>query len=140
MGIPDKRLRNGEILKFINYHHANQPTIDKSIWTINNANLVEEYLVEDIIDNHYLRQDTTKSIGFNVYKQNDKLSVLGKDLKTDKLYISKFINNQSTWHGYPVNHQGNNEDKPSQDILNALRENGKIDNTEMKRIKRGRPL
>lgn len=140
MTLVDKTLSNGEQLKFIDYHHGQNPTQDKSIWTITNAPIVEENLVEDIIINNYVIVDSNKAVGYNVLQDNETLVVLGKDKFIDKLVLSKFIKQSNIWHGYPANYMNRQADKPKDEILSALLQNNKIDRTEMKRIKRGKPL
>ena len=140
MNYTDKTLKNGDTLKFIDYHHSSAPTADKSIWTIQNAPIIEEHLVTEIIDNQYISNESNKQVGFNLYKENSKLSVLGKDNVSDKLYISKFIGDNRSWHGFPVNHQKRNADKPPVKILEKLLNNNTIDKSQMKKIERGKSI
>jgi hypothetical protein len=57
---------------------------------------------------------------------------------TDDLYMCKFVENQSIWHGYPVAHWASPWDKPSPQVLNDWMNLGYINKAKLSKIHRGR--
>ncbi len=134
------QLTNGDYIDFPTYHHQKKPTKDKSIWTIANAKEEEICLANEIIDKNYKITKQSKIIGFNVKRQKNKLVILGEDIYKKDLKLSRFEQNNQSWHGYPVNHMARNSDKPDNIILDKLYTNNKINIIERKRILQGKPL
>lgn len=133
-------LSNNECLKYLNYHHASNPTEHKSVWTVEDAFNVEKNLVEEIIKKKYLSTPSEKMVGYNVVNENNRLKILGKDNHSKKLKISKFIRENASWHGYPANHINKPQDKPGAEILKKLNKDSKIDAKDRRRIGRGQPI
>jgi hypothetical protein len=98
--------------------HRNR-TPRKSQWTISeNAEL---HSFEDAFNRTWLLSD----IGWGLHFENNHPANLGvaQDHKTS-VFVAKFVNDKNTWHGYPADHQRNNQDIPDIQIRRKwLKEN-----------------
>ena len=82
---------------------------------------------------------TNEGYGFNIKIINSKPSIIGTNKFSKNLYIGKFVNGISSWHGYPADYQSKNQDKPSDEILEKLLSQG-LSLTSIRKIKKGQKL
>lgn len=130
-----KNLSNGELYKFIEKHRT-FGFKDASRWIITRN---EEYkLADDSIELNYVEENKKCKQAYNLLKNANKIEVVGKNFKNDELKLGKFINSyQNEWHGYPADYCRNNQDRPNQNTLKKLLDDGKIDKKQMRRISQG---
>lgn len=141
MSIPNRKLLNGYDLVYKQDHHGKKPSCNKSVWKVSEDE--EEQLANDILANKLQRQVSDyKEYGYDVKRNNNKLKILGADVVNDHLKLSRFEYESSskTCHGYPINHQARNSDKPPETILNQLENKGLLTKQDLKNISKGRPL
>jgi len=98
--------------------HRNN-TLEKSQWRIpKDAELLS---FQTALDRTWLLSD----VGWGLHFENNNPANLGvaQDHKT-LVFIAKFVNDRKTWHGYPADHQRNNQDIPDIQIRRKwLKEN-----------------
>ena len=116
--------------------HRNR-TPQKSQWTIDEEQ--EKCAFLTTYKRHWIVDNDT---GWGFHFENGQVTYLGvaKDHHTP-VFLAKFVNdsNHDTWHGYPVNYQKNQQDKPDVQILRQWFDSKPISAAKVRKIMRGQP-
>ena len=76
--------------------------------------------------------------GWGLYLPAGAPAPLGLSPQASQLYIAKFVQDQSVWHGYPVAHWLSPFDKPSLGTLQLWEASGYINRAKRAKISRGK--
>lgn len=127
--------------EFKDYHHNGNNR--NSQWTINafdEANLYYEAYSNQI----FIVNQKGDRIDAIVDQDSGKLLQLGYPAVTSSkeysLYLARFHVNSQSSHGYPVDYMKDNEDRPSEKIINFLIEHQKMCKKYRKRLLQGKKL
>lgn len=80
--------------------------------------------------------------GWGLYFNNGIVNYLGKGVKRNhNLFIAKFIDSSKVniWHGYPADHNVNNQDTPPEELLEDWKKQGYLKLKKIRKIMRGQP-
>ena len=78
--------------------------------------------------------------GWGLHFSNGTLDYLGyaQDHSTS-VFIAKFVGNQEIWHGYPADHQRNQQDIPTERVRKIWMQSGVLTPPKICKITRGQP-
>lgn len=78
--------------------------------------------------------------GWGLHYSNDVLDYLGlaQDHRT-RVFIAKFVGNQGNWHGYPADHQKNQQDIPTERIRRIWMNDNVLKPAKIRKITKGQP-
>ena len=107
---------------------------NKSLWTTTIDQEVECFVCSQL--NYWIEG----SHCWGLIPKDNKLLVLGKNNKNEKLKIAKFVakNNNEVWHGYPADYCKNMQDRPGMKILLDWRKIGHIEKHHILKIRQGK--
>ena len=82
--------------------------------------------------------DAIKGWGLHYYNGGVDYLGFGQD-HTTNVFIAKFVGNQGVWHGYPADHQRNQQDIPSERVRRMWLQNGVLTAAKVRKITKGQP-
>lgn len=124
---------SSEVFYLHNPLHRNNTT-GKSQWRISNDAELQSF--KTALDQTWLLSD----VGWGLHLENNKPANLGvaQDHKT-LVFIAKFVNDRKIWHGYPADHQSNNQDIPADQILRKWLEAKVLPLAKIRKLGKGQP-
>ncbi len=109
-------------------------TLKKSQWKIFND---EELLsFTTALKKKWLLSD----VGWGLHFENKTPANLGVAQDHETLvFVAKFVNDKNTWHGYPADHQRNNQDIPPEQIRRKWLEAKVLPLPKIRKLGKGQP-
>ena len=78
--------------------------------------------------------------GWGLHCLNGALQYLGFGQDhTTRVFMAKFVGHQDTWHGYPADHQRNQQDIPSEPVRKIWLHDGVLTAPKIRKITKGQP-
>ena len=116
-----------------NPQHRNK-TKGKSQWLIS---LTQEGAC---FNTTYANQWIENDSGWGLHYSDGVLNYLGlAQDHTTQVFMAKFVGNQGTWHGYPADHQQNQQDIPMERILAIWMKTNVLSPAKIRKIMKGQP-
>jgi hypothetical protein len=115
--------------------HRNR-TRGKSQWTIDELAELESF--RRSLNRAWLMSN----VGWGLHFENNKVTYLGiAEDNIRRVFVAKFINDEpnSTWHGYPADHQRNQQDIPARIILKDWLDRSILSPPKIRKLARGQP-
>ena len=115
--------------------HRNR-TPRKSQWTINETAELGSFQMA-LNQNWLLPQE-----GWGLHFENGNPAYLGlAQDHTTRVFVAKFVDrgNRNTWHGYPADHQKNNQDIPTVEILDKWLNRKVLPAPKIRKLAKGQP-
>ena len=116
-----------------NPQHRNK-TKGKSQWSISRAQEVACF------DTTHANQWVENNNGWGLHYSAGVPDYLGlAQDHTTRVFIAKFVGNQGIWHGYPADHQQNQQDIPTERILAIWMKTNVLRPAKIRKIMKGQP-
>ena len=116
-----------------NPQHRNR-TPEKSQWSISLAQEIAYF------NTTYANQWIDNNNGWGLHYSEGRLDYLGlaQDYIT-RVFIAKFVGDRGTWHGYPADHQQNQQDIPTERIRTIWINTNVLRPAQIRKITKGQP-
>jgi len=134
---PQVQVREFELgngAKYLCHPHHRNGNPNKSQWDLS------EQRELDLFGLAFENQWLLDSVGWGVAKMNNTLEYLG--VSTDRLtrlFIAKFVATGTNWHGYPADHQRNQQDIPATAIQRKWLDDRVVPPSKIRKISKGQP-
>jgi hypothetical protein len=127
--------RIGPNISYLAVPYHQKWTKGKSKWTI--SVLKQRICLQRAYHSGWLLPEKGWGLHYNSRNMLDYLGV-AQDHKTE-IFIAKFEENQGNWHGYPADHERNNQDIPDKSIRQKWQKDGVLPPAKIRKIGKGQP-